>query len=78
MVRVVDPSPSPVDGKVGYDPSPTSAVKALRFGSIAVMWHAFLAGPRLQSGLALALLVVVSLILWAGLVAAILLVLRHI
>jgi hypothetical protein len=78
MVRFVDPSPSPAEGKVGYDPSPAPAVKALRFGTATLKWRAFLAGPRLQSGLALAILVVVSLIFWVGLLAAILLILRHI
>jgi len=78
MVRFVDPSPSPVEGEVPYQLLRAPAVKVPRSGPSTLKWQAFLAGPRLQSSLALSILTAVSLLVWFGLLAAIFFVLRHI
>lgn len=65
--RFLDPPQTPIEGHSGYELSPDTMVKSQTRVRIASKWRAFLLGPRLQFGVALLILVVVSLLCWGGL-----------
>jgi hypothetical protein len=70
MARFVDQFPPPVEGGADYHLPANAPLRPPLADRLALRGRAFLIGRRLQSGPALAVLLGVTLIFWAALIAS--------